>query len=114
MTVHSCFSRLLAVVVALAVSACAARGPVVGRTVHRMDPERGTFVALRDFAIRSGPSSETPVVDRVVAGTRFFADVDISSPDGWLAVRVRDRHAGYVFGHPFERLSSIADREAKR
>jgi hypothetical protein len=101
---------LPAVLAALVLPACA--------SAHRLAPlapldaaqlQHGNFVALREFSIRAAPSLEAPIVERIPAGARFSAEVDVRPSADWRAVRIVGRNSGYVFGEPFQLASPLAN-----
>lgn len=98
---------VLLVSTTLVLPACAARASRADATSYHQ-ARHGVFVAMREFSIRTAPSPEAPVVDRISAGARFAADVDAAA-DGWTAVRLDGSRKGYVFGVPFERASRLTD-----
>ncbi len=91
--------------VALAtVSACATTTPASPPGFKEVAEQSSyqSFLAMRDFQVRSAPSMEADYIGHVPIGSRFDAAADLDPDLDWRYIRFADGLHGYVFGKPFE------------
>lgn len=88
----------------LLMSACATAPDSAPVTVADEAPTFQTYLAMRDFPVRTVPNLEGEAQAVISVGTSFTAKIDPDPALDWRYATFADGLAGFIFGMPFKKV----------